>query len=138
MSGGASGLGEATGRRLARSGGKGIVADMNGEAGNRVAGEIGANAKFVQTDVTNEDQVQAAINAAVESFGGLHGAISCAGVGMAMRVVSKMGPHPLDVFKTVIDINLIGTFNVMRFAANVMAQNEPNEGGERGVLINTA
>ncbi len=138
VSGGASGLGEATVRLLARSGGKVIVADMNGEAGNRVAGEIGANAKFVQTDVTNEDQVQAAINAAVESFGGLHGAISCAGVGMAMRVVSKMGPHPLDVFKTVIDINLIGTFNVMRFAANVMAQNEPNEGGERGVLINTA
>jgi NAD(P)-dependent dehydrogenase (short-subunit alcohol dehydrogenase family) len=138
VSGGASGLGEATVRLLAHSGGKIIVADMNGEAGNRVAGEIGANAKFVQTDVTNEDQVQAAIDAAVSTFGGLHGAISCAGVGMAMRIVSKMGPHPLDVFKTVIDINLIGTFNVMRFAANVMSKNDPNEGGERGVLINTA
>jgi len=138
VSGGASGLGEATVRLLAQSGGRVIVADMNAEQGNRVAGEIGANAKFVQTDVTNEDQVQAAIDAAVASFGGLHGAISCAGVGMAMRIVSKMGPHPLDVFKTVIDINLVGTFNVMRFAANVMAQNAPNDGGERGVLINTA
>ena len=138
VSGGASGLGEATARLLARSGGKVVVADMNAEAGNHVAGEIGARAKFVQTDVTNEDQVQAAVNAAVESFGGLHGAISCAGVGMAMRIVSKMGPHPLDVFKTVIDINLIGTFNVMRYAANVMAQNDPNEGGERGVIVNTA
>ena len=138
VSGGASGLGEATARLIAQSGGNVIVADTNAEAGNRVAGEIGANAKFVQTDVTDEGQVQAAINAAVESFGALHGAISCAGVGMAMRIVSKMGPHPLDVFKTVIDINLIGTFNMMRFAASVMAQNEPNEGGERGVLINTA
>ncbi|MCC6155517.1 MAG: 3-hydroxyacyl-CoA dehydrogenase [Candidatus Hydrogenedentes bacterium] len=138
VSGGASGLGEATARLLAARGGNVIVADMNAEHGNRVASEIGANAKFVQTDVTNEDQVQAAIDAAVKTFGALHGAISCAGVGMAMRLVSKMGPHPLDVFKTVIDINLIGTFNVMRFAANVMSQNEPNEGGERGVLINTA
>lgn len=138
VSGGASGLGEATARLLAASGGKVIVADMNAEHGNRVASEIGANVKFVQTDVTNEDQVQVAIDTAVTTFGSLHGAISCAGVGMAMRLVSKMGPHPLDVFKTVIDINLIGTFNVMRFAANVMSQNEPNEGGERGVLINTA
>ena len=138
VSGGASGLGEATARLLAASGGKVIVADMNAEPGNRVASEIGADAKFVQTDVTNEDQVHAAIDAALKSFGALHGAISCAGVGMAMRLVSKMGPHPLDVFKTVIDINLIGTFNMMRFAANVMSQNEPNEGGERGVLINTA
>ena len=138
VSGGASGLGEATCRILAEAGGKVIVADMNTESGKRVADDLGANAWFVQTDVTNEDKVQAAINAAVETFGGLHGAISCAGVGMAMRIVSKMGPHPLDVFKTVIDINLIGTFNVMRFAAHVMSQNEPNEGGERGVLINTA
>lgn len=138
VSGGASGLGEATARLLAQCGGKVVIADMNAENGNRVAGEIGGNARFVQTDVTNEDQVQAAVNAAVETFGNLHGAISCAGVGMAMRIVSKMGPHPLDVFKTVIDINLIGTFNMMRFAANVMAQNEPNDGGERGVLINTA
>ncbi|NUM52792.1 MAG: 3-hydroxyacyl-CoA dehydrogenase [Candidatus Hydrogenedentes bacterium] len=138
VSGGASGLGEATARIIAQSGGKVVIADMNAEHGSRVAGELGASAKFVQTDVTNEDQVHAAITAAVETFGGLHGAVSCAGVGMAMRIVSKMGPHPLDVFKTVIDINLIGTFNVMRFAATVMAQNEPNEGGERGVLINTA
>ncbi|MDZ4858716.1 MAG: 3-hydroxyacyl-CoA dehydrogenase [Candidatus Hydrogenedentes bacterium] len=138
VSGGASGLGEATCRALAGAGGKVLIADMNAEHGNRVADEIGLNAKFVQTDVTNEGKVQAAITAAVDAFGGLHGAVSCAGVGMAMRIVTKMGPHPLDVFKTVIDINLIGTFNVMRFAANVMAGNEPNDGGERGVLINTA
>jgi NAD(P)-dependent dehydrogenase (short-subunit alcohol dehydrogenase family) len=123
---------------LAQSGANVVIADMNEENGQRVAGEIGANAKFSAADVTKEEQVAAAVSAAVESFGGLHGAISCAGVGMAMRIISKMGPHPLDMFKTVIDINLIGTFNVMRFAANVMAQNQPNDDGERGVLINTA
>jgi NAD(P)-dependent dehydrogenase (short-subunit alcohol dehydrogenase family) len=138
ISGGGSGLGEATARLLAQSGANVVIADMNEENGQRVAGAIGANAKFSATDVTKEEQVEAAVSAAVESFGGLHGAISCAGVGMAMRIISKMGPHPLDVFKTVIDINLIGTFNVMRFAANVMAQNQPNDDGERGVLINTA
>ncbi len=138
VSGGASGLGEAVCRELVGAGGKVVVADMNVEGGKRVAADLGGSATFLQTDVTNEGQVEAAVKLAVESFGGLHGAISCAGVGMAMRIVSKMGPHPLDVFKTVLDINLIGTFNVMRFAANVMSQNSPNETGERGVLINTA
>ncbi len=138
ISGGGSGLGEATAKLLAQSGGNVVIADMNAETGPRVATEIGAKAKFVTTDVTKEEQVQAAVNTAVDAFGALNGAISCAGVGMAMRIISKMGPHELDVFKTVIDINLIGTFNVMRLAATVMAQNQPNEEGERGVLVNTA
>jgi NAD(P)-dependent dehydrogenase (short-subunit alcohol dehydrogenase family) len=88
--------------------------------------------------VTNEPQVEKAVDSAIETFGGLHGAISCAGVGMAMRTVSKTGPHPLDVFKTVIEINLVGTFNVIRLAAARIAQNDPDAEGERGVLINTA
>jgi NAD(P)-dependent dehydrogenase (short-subunit alcohol dehydrogenase family) len=138
VSGGASGLGEATARLLAQSGGRVIIADTNAEHGKRVAAELGENAIFIQANVTDEEQVHSVVNAAVATFGALHGAISCAGVGMAMRIVSKMGPHPLDVFKTVIDINLIGTFNLMRFAANAMAHPPPNEGGERGVLINTA
>lgn len=138
VSGGASGLGEATCRLLVQSGGKVVVADTNAEKGAQLASELGDSARFARTDVTDEAQVEAAINAATSAFGGLHGAISCAGVGMAMRIVSKMGPHPLDVFRTVIDINLIGTFNMMRFAANVMSQNQPNDDGERGVLINTA
>lgn len=138
ISGGASGLGEATARLLADSGGNVVIADMNAENGQRVSKEIGDAAKFVAVDVTKEDQVQAAVDAALDAFKGLHGAISCAGVGMAMRTVSKSGPHAIDVFKTVIDINLIGTFNVIRLSAHAMAKNEADDEGERGVLINTA
>ncbi|MBX7255328.1 MAG: 3-hydroxyacyl-CoA dehydrogenase [Candidatus Hydrogenedentes bacterium] len=138
ISGGGSGLGEATARLLVESGGQVVIADMNEENGIRVAGELGNRARFVSTDVTKEDQVKAAVEAAVETFGGIHGAISCAGVGMAMKIVGKGGPHGLEVFKTVIDINLVGTFNVIRFAAHAMMKNEPNDGGERGVIINTA
>lgn len=138
VSGGGSGLGEATARLLAGSGARVLIADLNEESGTRVAGELGDSARFAATDVTREEQVKAAVSTAVEAFGAIHGAISCAGVGMAMKIVGKGGPHGLEVFKTVIDINLVGTFNVIRFAAHAMMKNEPNDGGERGVIINTA
>lgn len=138
VTGAGSGLGEATARLLVEAGGSVIVADVNEENGQRVASDLGKAAKFVATDVTNENQVEAAVAAAVDAFGVLRGTISCAGVGMAMRIISKGGPHPLDAFKTVLDINLIGTFNTIRFAAQAMAQNEVGETGERGVIVNTA
>lgn len=138
VTGGASGLGEATVRAIVEGGGRALIADLNEELGNSLASELGDAALFVKADVTDAESVQAAIGAAQEKLGGLHGAINCAGVGMAMRVVGKMGPHDLAVFSKVIEINLIGTFNVIRLAAAVMAENEPNAEGERGVVINTA
>lgn len=138
VTGGASGLGEATVRLLADAGGNVVIADINEERGHAIAGELGKSALFAPTDVTSEESVRQAVQAAVDQFGALHGAISCAGVGVAIRTISKMGPHPLDAFQTVVHINLIGTFNVLRLAAHTMAQNEPGETGERGVIVNTA
>jgi NAD(P)-dependent dehydrogenase (short-subunit alcohol dehydrogenase family) len=99
---------------------------------------LGANARFVQANVSDEESVKLAIETAVSAFGALHGAVNCAGVGVAERTVGKEGPHSLASFKRVIEINLIGAFNVIRLAAARMAQQEPNAGGERGVIINTA
>jgi len=138
ISGGASGLGAATARLLASDGGKIVVADLNGDAGAALVEEIGANATFVECDVTKADMVQVAVETAVSKFGGIHGGISCAGTGAAMRTVTKSGPHDIDAFSRILEINLIGTFNVIRLAANAMATNEPGEDGDRGVLINTA
>lgn len=138
ISGGGSGLGAATAQLLAQSGARVVIADLNQEAGQRTAAEIGAHAHFVQTNVADEASVQNAVNEALSTYGGLHGAISCAGIGLAERVLGKNGPHPLDSFVSVIEVNLIGTFNVIRLAAAAMSQNEPTDGGERGVLINTA
>jgi len=138
VTGGASGLGEATVRLLAEAGANLAIADINEERGHAIAGELGRSAVFVPTDVTSEESVGNAIQTATDQFGALHGAISCAGVGVAIRTISKMGPHPLDAFQTVLHINLIGTFNVLRLAAHAMAQNEPGESGERGVIVNTA
>lgn len=138
VTGGASGLGEGCVRRFARQGAKVVIADRDAERGAALASELGDAVRFAQTDVTSEADVQAAINSAVEAFGGLHITVNCAGVAWAGRTVSKEGPHPLDLFETVIKINLIGTFNVIRLAAAQMSTNAPNEGGERGVIINTA
>lgn len=138
VTGGGSGLGEGTARVFAEAGANIIVADMNEERGNAVAASLGKQARFVLCNVTDEAQVQATVGAALETFGGLHGAVSCAGIGAAMRVSSKMGPHPLDLFKLVIDVNLVGTFNVIRIAADAMVTLEADANGERGVLINTA
>ncbi len=135
--GGASGLGEATARALAERGATLTVADLNEEKGNALAGDIGAT--FVKTDVTNEEEVEAAVSAAASSTdGGLRIAVNCAGIGWAERISHKRGPHSLQPFETVVRVNLIGTFNALRFESAAMASNEPTEDGERGVCVNTA
>ena len=137
VSGGASGLGEATVRRLHAGGAQVVIADVNPEKGEALASELGI--AFVQCDVREEDQVQAAVDKAAEADGGLRIAVSCAGTGIPIKVASSKGPHPLEAFKVLVDINLVGTFNVMRLAAfKMLSENEPNDEGERGVLINTA
>ena len=136
--GGASGLGAATARHLVAAGGKVVIADLNCDAGEKFAASLGIHAKFVTVDVTNEAQVQQAVDTAVSEFGALHGLVNCAGVAPGERVVGKNGPHQLESFALVININLIGTFNALRLAANAMARNTPDAGGERGVIINTA
>ena len=138
VTGGASGLGGACVRLLTQSGAKAIIADLNAETGEALAKEIGSSARFVQTNVTDEASVQATVQAAVEFCGGLHIVINCAGIGTAERVLGKSGPSSLASFTRVINVNLIGTFNVIRLAAAVMSENTPNEQGERGVVINTA
>jgi NAD(P)-dependent dehydrogenase (short-subunit alcohol dehydrogenase family) len=139
--GGASGLGEATARRLHEHGARVTIADLNEEKGGALAGELGDEASFVKTDVTNADEVEAAVAAAAEATaaeGGLRINVCCAGVGWAEKLAGKRGPHQLQPFETVIGINLIGTFNALRFAAVAMLGNEPNAEGERGVCVNTA
>ena len=134
--GGASGLGEATARRLAEAGAVLTIADVNADRGQAVAEELGAS--FAQVDVREEAQVQAAVEQAAAADGGLRIAITCAGTGWAQKVANSNGPHPLQPFEIIIAINLIGTFNVLRLAAAAMIGNEPNADGERGVLVNTA
>ena len=134
--GGASGLGEATARRLHQQGAELTIADVNVEKGAALAAELGA--AFAACDVREEEQVQAAVEEAVSAGGGLRICVCCAGTGMAHKVAGSRGPHPLEPFATILAINLIGTFNVLRFAATAMLDNEPLEDGERGVCINTA
>jgi NAD(P)-dependent dehydrogenase (short-subunit alcohol dehydrogenase family) len=138
VTGGSSGLGEACVRRLVEAGAKVVIADVNSEAGDELAEELGENAYFIYTDVSGEENVRGTVGAAVEMYGGLHGVVNCAGIAIAMKVLSSRGIHDLEAFSTVIKVNLIGTFNVTRLAAEAMAQGEPNEAGERGVIINTA
>jgi NAD(P)-dependent dehydrogenase (short-subunit alcohol dehydrogenase family) len=138
ITGGASGLGEATARRLAKAGGNVFVCDVGEEQGKRLAAELGAHASFVRADVTDETQLTQAFAAAQGRFGALHGAVSCAGIAPGERVLGKGGPHRLDTFRRAVEINLVGTFNVLRLAAQAMAGNAPDAGGERGVIINTA
>jgi NAD(P)-dependent dehydrogenase (short-subunit alcohol dehydrogenase family) len=134
--GGASGLGEATVRVLHGGGAAVTVADVNAEKGGALAAELGI--EFVSCDVREEDQVQAAVAKAAAGDGGLRVAVCCAGTGWAQKVAGSKGPHPLLPFETIISINLIGTFNAVRFAAAAMIANEPLEDGERGVCVNTA
>ena len=138
ISGGGSGLGAATARVIAQAGGKVLIADINEETGNSIVKELGEDkARFVKADVSDEASVQAAVDAAV-AFGELRGAINCAGIGIGEKTVSKNGPHRLASYQKIIQVNLIGTFNVLRLAATAMAQNEPTAAGERGVVVNTA
>jgi NAD(P)-dependent dehydrogenase (short-subunit alcohol dehydrogenase family) len=131
VAGGGSGLGAATAEMLAGEGANVVVSDLKGEA----AGDID---RFVETDVTDEGSVRRAIEEALQSFGGLHGAINCAGIASAEKVLGREGPHSLDSFAKVVQVNLVGTFNVVRLAAEVMVNNEPAASGERGVIVNTA
>jgi NAD(P)-dependent dehydrogenase (short-subunit alcohol dehydrogenase family) len=136
VAGGASGLGEATVRALHARGAIVTIADVNAERGRALAGELGL--EFAACDVRQEGQVQAAVEQAAAGAGGLRIAVCCAGTGWAQKVASSKGPHPLLPFETIISINLIGTFNVLRFAANAMIANEPLQDGERGVCVHTA
>ncbi len=138
ITGGASGLGLATARMALAGGAKVVLADVNVEAGEKLAKELGANARFIRTDVTDEASAAAAVKLAQDAFGGLNVLVNCAGIGVAEKIVGKNGPHVLANFVRVININLIGTFNMARLAAEVMSKSQPNEGGERGVIVNTA
>jgi NAD(P)-dependent dehydrogenase (short-subunit alcohol dehydrogenase family) len=129
VTGGASGLGAATAAELAGAGGNVVVADLR---------DAGGPGRFVETDVRDEDSVRGVVAVAVDAFGALNGAINCAGIGWAELVFGRDGPHDLDRFRRVVEVNLIGTFNVIRLAAEAISRAEPSETGERGVIVNTA
>lgn len=135
ITGGASGLGAATARMIAANGGKVVLADVQVEAGEKLATEL--RGKFVKCDVTSEPDGKAVV-AAAEALGTLRGVVNCAGVAPAIRTLGKEGPHALDAFQRAININLVGTFNMSRLAADAMAKTEPSDQGERGIIINTA
>jgi NAD(P)-dependent dehydrogenase (short-subunit alcohol dehydrogenase family) len=137
VTGGASGLGEGSVRMFAREGGKVVVADVQADKGEALAKELGAGAAFVRCDVTQEADAKSVV-AKAASMGKLMGLVNCAGVGPAAKTVGKDGAHPLDLFTRVITINLIGSFNMIRLAAEAMAKNQPEPTGERGVMISTA
>jgi NAD(P)-dependent dehydrogenase (short-subunit alcohol dehydrogenase family) len=138
VTGGASGLGAGTVRRLAAAGASVVIADLNTAAGEALAKELGARAAFISTDVTSEQSAQMAIGAAIKQFGALHGLVNCAGILGAARIAGREGPHDLGLFQKVIQVNLVGTFNMLRLAAAAMTLNPPDDQGERGVIINTA
>jgi NAD(P)-dependent dehydrogenase (short-subunit alcohol dehydrogenase family) len=123
---------------VAAAGGNVVIADLNKDAGTKLAAEFGANVRFAVCDVTDEASMAAAVDVAVKQFGGLRGAILCAGIGLAERILGKTGPHALDAFSRVIRVNLIGTFNAMRLASAAMSATAPLSNGERGVIICTA
>jgi len=138
VSGGASGLGEATARMLAAAGGRVMIADLNREAGETLAAELGSAGRFALTDMADEASGRAAVEATVNAFGGLHGLVNCAGIAPAEKVLGKDGPPDLGLFAKVMRVNLIGPFNLLRHAATAMARNAPADTGERGVIVNTA
>ena len=136
VTGGASGLGGATARMFAKNGAHVTIVDLNAELGEALASEIGG--RFVRADVSSEADGQQAVAAATGAFGGLHGLVNCAGIGTASRTLGKTGPHDLASFVRTINVNLIGTFNMIRLAAAAIAAEDPDEGGQRGVIVNTA
>jgi NAD(P)-dependent dehydrogenase (short-subunit alcohol dehydrogenase family) len=138
VSGGASGLGAATAEMIVAAGGRVVIADIGESTGRTHAQHLGSAAEFVRTDVTRSDEVQRCVNHAVQRFGAIHGAVCAAGIGTAERVLGKEGVQPLEHFTRVIDINLVGTFNVIRLAAAAMSANAPTDSGERGVIVSTA
>ena len=138
VTGGASGLGEATVRRFHGAGANVVIADLNSERGEKLAAELGSRAAFARTDVTADADGQACVARALSAFGGLHGLVNCAGVGTPEKVLGKNGPQPLANFAKTVGINLIGTFNMLRLAADAISKGTPNAAGERGVIVNTA
>ena len=138
VTGGASGLGAACVRMIVAAGGRAVMADVYEASGVGIARELGDACRFVRTDVTDEASARAAVAAAQDAFGGVHGLVNCAGIVHAEKVVGRDAPHSLAGFVRAVNINLIGTFNLLRFAAQAMTQNAPNAGGERGVIVNTA
>ena len=138
VSGGASGLGFATAKRIVDAGGYAVLLDVNSEQGEASASKLGDRATFVETDVSNEDAVRSAMQAANEFMGGITLAVNCAGIATAGRTLGREGPWPAEIFNRVIQINLVGSYNVTKEAAAFMQHNEPNDQGERGVVISTA
>src|SRR5467141_3936134 len=138
VTGGASGLGEGTVKMLVEAGANAVIADLQADKGEALAKQLGAKARFVRCDVTSEADGQAVVDAALKNFNALQGLVNCAGIAIAERTVKKDGPHALASFTRVININLIGTFNMIRLAAVAMAKGQPNAAGERGVIVNTA
>ena len=138
ITGGASGLGRATAERLLAGGGRVVLLDLPRSPGAQVAADMGDNALFAPADVTNPDEVTAALEAAVKRFGAIHALVNCAGIGAAEKTYGKRGPADLAAFTKVIQVNLIGHFNSIRLTAAHMAKNQPSEDGERGVIVNTA
>jgi len=138
ITGGASGLGEAAARRLARFGANVVLLDLNEDRGNALAKELGNNAAFIKTDICSTEDVKQAIDFTKEKFGKIDIVVNCAGISSGQKTAGKKGPHDLDYFRKVININLIGVFDVMRQAAFQMLQNDLNDEGGRGVMINTA
>ncbi|WP_431030172.1 3-hydroxyacyl-CoA dehydrogenase [Lysinibacillus sp. LZ02] len=138
VTGGASGLGEATVRKIVDQGGKAVILDVQDERAAALVTQLGDVVTYAKTDVTKEEQVQAAIDLAIETFGHINVAVNCAGIGIAQKVLSKRGIHALADFERVLSVNLTGTFNVLRLAAAAMENNAPDDDGQRGVIINTA
>lgn len=138
ITGGASGLGAGTGRLLAGLGARVVLADLNEAAGQTLAAELGANVRFVSTNVAEEASARACVDSAVATFGGLHGLVNCAGIAPAEKIVGRNGPHSFEVFARTINVNLVGSFNMIRLAAEAMSKGEPNAAGERGVIVSTA
>src|SRR5438105_15781225 len=138
VSGGASGLGAATTRMLSQAGAHVVIADLKETEGNALAESLGKSVQFVRTDVCDETSAKTAVATALNAFGSVQGLVNCAGIVHAERIVGKEGPHSLSGFARAININLIGTFNLIRFAAEMMTKGAPNAEGERGVIVNTA
>ncbi|MEH7376515.1 3-hydroxyacyl-CoA dehydrogenase [Neobacillus drentensis] len=138
VTGGASGLGEATIRTIVQNGGKAVIFDQSEENGLRLQNELGEAVLFLKADVTIDEDIQEAVSKAAAFMGGVNSVVNCAGIGIAEKVLSRNGVHNLSLFSKVIQVNLIGTFNVIRIAAEKMTSNKVNEQGERGVIINTA
>lgn len=138
ITGGASGLGAAVVRRIVNGGGNAVIFDVQQEKGNALAAELGKSVLFCMTDVTKEESVNDSIAKAKDQFGGIHFCVNAAGTGWVERTVSKNGPHSLPIFEKILRLNLLGTFNVASKAAFAMSINEPNEKGERGVIVNVS